>query len=808
MAGNPTPNLRRPWGEFPVVIFGMLLLLPAAARAQPVPPVRVIAEWEPALGTLISWPLGIPQSLVVELARDDLLFVLVNGPTAENQARATLSSWGVDPARVSYIQSTVQTHWPRDWGPHQIFDGQGRWGIIDPIFQGYPWVGPACAPITSPGGYAGDDAVNIAVAAHFAAPLHSFPGYLVGGNFLVDGHAAAFSTCMMIGENNQLWTEAEFLDLAQQYLGVTDYHIVNNTENNGIQHIDCWFKVLDSETLLVKRVPAWHEEYLRIEGNLTLLEQAVNQHGRPYRIIRIDCPPYSGNRVAAYTNALILNRKVLVPLFNIPGDAAALQTYRAAMPGYQVIGFPWGSWYYYDALHCRTRAIFDRHMLRIVHRRIDATMPAGVPIRFTALVDDRSETGLLPGSPRVVWRRTGGAWQEVPMTATGDEDTYEAFLPGLAAGPAVEYYIAAQDHSGRSETMPRTAPDGFYSFAIIDTGLSVRLIQPPDRIAPWTPTVLHAEVLEGHETLMPGSVTLHYRLHGGDYLAMPMNPTGPLAFEAVLPRVLCDDSPAFYVSAVGSSTGLKTDPPNGPEQPYEPGVGEWINTPLLAEDFAGGLPTGWAAGGLWHATSVCPVVPLCESGPWVYYGRDAACNYATGGRTSGTLTSPAINLPAQSPQGNITLSYCSTLVTENQPGYDVAGLYVGDTLVDTPAESSAWEQRTIDLTAYAGQTVTLSWVFDSIDGYYNGYRGWQVDRIRVTVDQLGCQFLPPFVAGDANCDGGIDLLDIASFVLLLTDEAAYHAAQPQCHWSAADCNGDGLVDGADIDGFVRRLLNG
>ena len=33
-----------------------------------IPEKRVIAEWEPALGTMIRWPLGIPSDLVVELA--------------------------------------------------------------------------------------------------------------------------------------------------------------------------------------------------------------------------------------------------------------------------------------------------------------------------------------------------------------------------------------------------------------------------------------------------------------------------------------------------------------------------------------------------------------------------------------------------------------------------------------------------------------------------------------------------------------------------------------------------------------------
>ena len=52
-----------------------------------VPEQRVVAEWEPALGTMIRWPLGIPSDLVVELANDDILYVLVENNNQENQAR-------------------------------------------------------------------------------------------------------------------------------------------------------------------------------------------------------------------------------------------------------------------------------------------------------------------------------------------------------------------------------------------------------------------------------------------------------------------------------------------------------------------------------------------------------------------------------------------------------------------------------------------------------------------------------------------------------------------------------------------------
>ena len=47
-------------------------------------PVRLVAEWEPAFGTLIRWPLGIPSDLVVELAKDDSLYITVAGQSQED----------------------------------------------------------------------------------------------------------------------------------------------------------------------------------------------------------------------------------------------------------------------------------------------------------------------------------------------------------------------------------------------------------------------------------------------------------------------------------------------------------------------------------------------------------------------------------------------------------------------------------------------------------------------------------------------------------------------------------------------------
>ncbi len=439
------------------------------------------AEWEPAYGTLIRWPLGIPSTLVVELAADDSLYVLVETAGQESQARSAFAGYGVNLDHVRFIRANTYSHWTRDWGPHSVFDGEGRYGITDPYFDGYPWVpgcfidaGPratttaAALPRQGVRGYEEDDAVNAVLAAEFGCPLHELPAYCTGGNIMCDGQGGAFSTRQMYLENAPLWSEAQFRQLAEEYLGIHTYHLVDKPEVHGIQHIDCYAKLLDEETVLIKEVAPGHEEYACIEHLVDEIAALTNGYGRPYRIERVYCGSLGGSAVAAYTNSLILNEKVLVPVFGIGTDDAALETYREIMPGYEVIGFYSSSWYYYDALHCRTMGIFDRQMLRMAHRRLDREVEPATEYPIEVFIDDRSETGLVSEALNVFWRQEGAPqWQRLPLEQAAGADSFRAALPGQPPQTTVEYYVAAADSSGRSETLPPSAPEGCYRFTIL-----------------------------------------------------------------------------------------------------------------------------------------------------------------------------------------------------------------------------------------------------------------------------------------------------------------------------------------------------
>ncbi len=434
---------------------------------EPEPPIHFYAEYEPASGVLIRWPLGIPIDLVREMAEDDTVYVLVENTNQQNAAQNLFSNNNVSDAHTQFVIAETFSHWTRDWGPHFIFDGNDEPAIIDPLFNGYPWVNGDRDNFRD---WSIDDQVNQFLAQYLECDIYQLPAYFTGGNVMTDGLNIAFSTEQMFDENSQLWSLPGFLNTIESYLGIENYHLLPNTENYGIQHIDCSAKLLDEETILIKELPDWHPDYDRIENFAAALEDITGSYGRRYQIVRIFCDSYSGNDCAAYTNSLILNDKVYVPLFGIAADDDAIATYEQAMPGYEIHGYledPNSPWYNYDALHCRTKAIMDLDMLRLAHRPLDPDISTFEEIEIKVFIKDHSNSGLITSELKTFWKISNQTeWNEIILQETAHPDSFMAHIPEQSNETDIQYYISAQDNSGRQETLPRTAPASFYEFSI------------------------------------------------------------------------------------------------------------------------------------------------------------------------------------------------------------------------------------------------------------------------------------------------------------------------------------------------------
>jgi len=325
---------------------------------------------------------------------------------------------------------------------------------------------------------------------------------------------------------------------------------------------------------------------------------------------------------------------------------------------------------------------------------------------------------------------------------------------------------------------------GLQGYAVVVTGdiqggtpppLVINLPAPtPALIPPGVPTEIPVQVIPGSQNVVPGSPALQYRFGAsGSFLSLPLAALGGNDYMATLPGAQCGLPPQFYFTAAGDLGAAAALPADAPASFFTAQVGTVQETEILSVDMDQVLPPGWSATGLWHLSSVCaPGGTPCAGARWAYYGQDATCNFVTSSPSTtnaGTLTSPPVQLPAAVPGGTVRLSYCSALQTENAASYDIATVLVNGVEVERAAESAAWELREVDLSAYAGQVVTVSFKFDSVDGVNNNYRGWQVDNIRITASAVGCQ-----AACYANCDGSTvaPILNVSDFTCFLNKYAA------------------------------------
>jgi len=167
---------------------------------------------------------------------------------------------------------------------------------------------------------------------------------------------------------------------------------------------------------------------------------------------------------------------------------------------------------------------------------------------------------------------------------------------------------------------------------------------------------------------------------------------------------------------------------------------------LLLDDMESG-PNGWTATGLWHQSA-----RRASSGvrSW-WYGQEATGNYSTGARNSGTLTSPPISLAGVT---RAILQWDQLLLAEGfnrsySLGPSLADPYLNfdsgwvqvsidggaswDTLTTLAhnSEGVTFDPHKVNLSRFAGSTIQVRFLFDTLDEQSNLGEGWYVDNVRV-----------------------------------------------------------------------------
>jgi agmatine deiminase len=425
------------------------------STAPPIDPPRNPAEWEPMTGAIIRWPLGIPVSLIAEMSEDLEVYTIVANSSEQASATATYSSGGVNMSNVFFIMAPTNSIWTRDYGPWFIFDGAGNYGIVDHVYN-------RPRPL--------DDLIPGVIGTEWGVPVYGMDLTTTGGNHMSDGLGMSMSTRLVYDENPGM-THREVDAMMKDYLG-NDYTVLEYIESGGIHHIDCWAKFLDPTTILIKDVSPGHPSYDLLNARAAYLATQTSAWGEPYTIVRVYCP-YG----TAYTNSIILNDKVFVPIFSSSWDDSALQVYQQAMPGYEVLGF-YGSWYDDDAIHCRVMGVTDRYMLFVDHIPLFDTEDYEHDYLVSVQIEDHSNTGLIPESLLVYYSIDSSAFDTAHLQATSKSDSFYACIPAQPPGTEIVYFIKTADNSGRVATHPFIGAPGAHVFYITGDNVPPQIVSP------------------------------------------------------------------------------------------------------------------------------------------------------------------------------------------------------------------------------------------------------------------------------------------------------------------------------------------
>ena len=443
-------------------------------RFSPPPsaPVRAAAEWEEVEYLLVTWNPNYPNILrqIVQAGVQECKVII----TTQNEASVAnyLTSNGVDLTNVTFLDVDWDSIWIRDYAGNTIYsDDVGELALTD-------WIYNRPRP--------NDDVMPIAHAAQVGIPLYTTntgTNDLVntGGNYMSDGLGNAFASKLILNENAtgnpygvSVKNEAQIDGIMQEYMGINRFVKMNTLPYDQIHHIDMHMKLLDEETILVSKYPPGIADGPQIEANIQyVLDNFQSPFGTPYDIEWIDAPPSTngnypntGGPYNTYSNAVFVNKTIMVPTYRPEVDAPALAQYQEMLPGYNVVGIDVDNpgenlINSLGAIHCITHTIGVADPLWIVHQPVDEAN-AGSTITIEAMIKHMSGVA----QAKVFWREEGSnTYNETEMApSNGDNWAVDFTIPNSPVN--IEYYIWARAISGKELNRPIVAPEGYWTIQV------------------------------------------------------------------------------------------------------------------------------------------------------------------------------------------------------------------------------------------------------------------------------------------------------------------------------------------------------
>lgn len=299
--------------------------------------IRTPGEYEPAEGIIMAWEGSASWKFILaQMAReitttgDAKAFIFVDSASELTSAMNDVAAQGADMTRVQFEIKRTDTIWARDYGPRYIFLGSqpdGTGGVRAMVDHTYNRPRP------------NDNSLPSYWASERGEPYFLIPLVHGGGNYhLESGNPAGVGhATRLINNENPGLTEAEIIQLWQDYQNLTTtMYTPYPSFVDSTQHIDMWMIVLDDDKVMISE---WVNEP-SASWAVTSDNAAADFTARGFQVYRVPAVR-SGGTHYTYTNAVICNDLVLVPLYTNSTAAQfnddALAVWQSAYPDKTIV---------------------------------------------------------------------------------------------------------------------------------------------------------------------------------------------------------------------------------------------------------------------------------------------------------------------------------------------------------------------------------------------------------------------------------------------------------------------------------------
>ena len=334
--------------------------------------IRFPAEWEPQAAVIIAWPHACGDFTNLSDVEDSyhfiantisrfqpLIIVCKNGEH-EVHIQGLLKST----SNIHFIQADYNDIWVRDtvFLSMEWQHPKAKLQLVNFRFNGWGNKYPHDA----------DNALNLALFQHpifKGHPTATIDLILEGGSVESDGQGTVMTTknCLFNPNRNPGLSEQAITSQLKNYLGAQRILWVEQENLAGDDtdaHIDTLARFCDANTIAYSSCDDAGDAHFQSLKNMEAqLKAFKTETGEAYRLVALPLPKpitdKDGQRLPAnYSNFLIINGAVLVPVYDDAKDAIALQRLADCFPEHEIIAVPCRPLVHqYGSLHCASMQI-------------------------------------------------------------------------------------------------------------------------------------------------------------------------------------------------------------------------------------------------------------------------------------------------------------------------------------------------------------------------------------------------------------------------------------------------------------------